>query len=48
MIIGLTGAICSGKEQFAQYLKKKYGFEIVNLMIIFKLVLKAKKIRLNE
>ena len=36
MIIGITGAICSGKGAFAEYLKEKYGFEIVDLLERFK------------
>ena len=40
MIIGITGAICSGKHTFAQYLVDKYGFEVVNLLDLFKHELK--------
>jgi dephospho-CoA kinase len=32
MIIGITGAICSGKRAFAAYLSEKYDFEIVDLL----------------
>ena len=36
MIIGITGAICAGKREFALFLQAKYGFEIVDLLEIFK------------
>ena len=35
MIIGITGAICSGKRAFAEYLAAKYGFVLVNLIDLF-------------
>ena len=39
MIIGITGAICAGKQAFAKYLEEKYGFELVNLLELFKIEL---------
>jgi len=36
MIVGITGAVCSGKSTLALYLVKTYGFEAVNVMEIFK------------
>jgi dephospho-CoA kinase len=39
MIIGITGAICAGKRAFAEYLAEKYGFELVNLLELFKIEL---------
>ena len=36
MIVGLVGAICSGKEALALYLKEHYGFECINLLALFK------------
>ena len=36
MIVGLVGAICSGKEALALYLKEQYGFECINLLQLFK------------
>ena len=35
MIIGLTGAICSGKNDFAIYLVNKYGFIDIDLLARF-------------
>lgn len=40
MIIGITGAICAGKRAFAEYLAAKYGFELVNLLDLFRHALK--------
>lgn len=37
MIIGITGAICAGKEAMATYLVQTHGFEAINVMEIFKL-----------
>ena len=37
MIIGITGAICVGKTEFARYLIQTYGFEAINVLEIFKL-----------
>lgn len=37
MIVGITGAICSGKSALALYLVQTHGFEAVNVMEIFKL-----------
>ena len=31
MIVGLMGPICSGKKEFAEYLRDKYNFKIINL-----------------
>ena len=42
MIIGITGAICTGKREFAEYLAKKYGWEFVDLLDLFKRKLKQK------
>ena len=39
MIIGITGAICSGKRAFAEYLVKTYGFEFVDLLELFRIEL---------
>lgn len=36
MIVGLVGNICSGKEEFANYLVKKHNFNKVNLIERFK------------
>lgn len=35
MIIGLTGAICSGKRTFAKYLQVQKGFHRVDLIYLF-------------
>jgi dephospho-CoA kinase len=48
MIIGITGAICSGKQAFAEYLKEKYGFEVVNLLELFRELLKERKIKVSK
>ena len=48
MIIGITGAICAGKSAFAQFLADKYGFEVVNLLELFKLLIKEQKVKLNN
>ena len=37
MIVGITGAICSGKYSMAFYLTQTHGFEAINVMEIFKL-----------
>ena len=37
MIVGITGAICSGKSAFAHYLAQTHGFEAINVMEMFKL-----------
>lgn len=37
MIVGITGAICSGKETLTTYLVQTHGFEAINVMEIFKL-----------
>jgi dephospho-CoA kinase len=39
MIIGITGAICSGKRAFAEYLVQTYGFEFVDLLELFRIEL---------
>ena len=44
MIVGITGAICSGKSIFTLYLTQTHGFEAINVMEIFKLRL-IKKLR---
>jgi dephospho-CoA kinase len=36
MIVGLVGSICSGKQELALYIAELYGFEVVNLMALFK------------
>ena len=48
MIIGISGAVCSGKQEFAKYLASKYGFKIVNLLVIFKEILREKKIKIPK
>lgn len=48
MIIGLTGAICAGKNEFAQYLVKKYGFKSINLLKYFKEELKKRCIKVPK
>lgn len=35
MIIGLTGSVCSGKRSLARYLRKVYGFKVINLLKLF-------------
>lgn len=42
MIIGITGAICSGKKSFADYLVEMYGFDKVDLLELFKMKLKER------
>lgn len=42
MIVGIIGAICAGKETLVQYMVQTYGFEAVNLLVIFKNRLKIK------
>ncbi len=36
MIIGITGAICAGKRAFAEFLAKKYDWELVDILELFK------------
>jgi dephospho-CoA kinase len=36
MIIGITGAICSGKRTFAEFLAKKYGFDLIDMLELFR------------
>ena len=36
MIIGITGAICAGKRAFAEYLAKKYGFDLIDMLDLFR------------
>ena len=48
MIIGLTGAICAGKSEFAKYLLQTYGFEAVNLIELFKLHLQEMQAKEKE
>ena len=48
MIIGLTGAICSGKHEFAIYLENKYQFKAINLIKYFKAELKRRGIRIPK
>ena len=36
MIVGLTGAICSGKDSMADYLVKNHNFQKVNIMDLFR------------
>ena len=43
MIVGITGAICSGKYEMAVYLMQRHGFEAINVMEIFK-----HRLRLNR
>ena len=43
MIVGITGAICSGKYAFAIYLAQTHGFEAINVMEIFKMRLKKQR-----
>jgi dCMP deaminase len=37
MFIGILGPVCAGKATFAKYLKKYYGFKIVDLVQLFDL-----------
>lgn len=48
MIIGITGAICAGKRELALYLAKKYGFELVDLLTLFKRKLKDQGTKLGK
>ncbi len=48
MIIGITGAICAGKRAFAEYLAEKYGFELVNLLELFKVELEKQGLQIEE
>lgn len=48
MIVGLTGAICAGKKEFAEYLVKKYGFKQLNLINYFKKELKKRGIKVRS
>lgn len=48
MIIGLTGAICAGKREFALYLQNKYGFKVVDLLDLFKKELKKRGIKITK
>ena len=43
MIVGITGAICSGKHAFAQYLVQTHGFEAISVMEIFKIRLRKQR-----
>jgi len=40
MIVGITGAICAGKQTLVKFLLETYGFEGVNIETIFKARLK--------
>ena len=44
MIIGITGAICAGKRTFAEYLAKIYGFDLIDMLELFRLELKKQGI----
>jgi adenylate kinase family enzyme len=48
MIIGITGAICAGKRAFAEYLAAKYGFELVNLLDLFRGALKKQGYEIEQ
>ena len=43
MIVGITGAICSGKAALALYLVQTHGFEAINIQEIFKLRLSKRR-----
>lgn len=43
MIVGITGAICSGKSVIARYLATRHGFEVINVLTIFKEALSIKR-----
>ncbi len=36
MIVGITGALCAGKQTLVKFLVQTYNFEAVNLLEIFK------------
>jgi len=36
MIIGITGAICSGKRSFAEYLATIYNFTLIDMLELFR------------
>jgi dephospho-CoA kinase len=45
MIIGITGSLCSGKSELANYLCQTYDFEAVNLLDVFKKRLSLKEVK---
>ncbi len=48
MIIGLTGACCSGKDTIAEYISKKYGYKHYSLSDILREIMKEKGIELTR
>ena len=36
MIVGLVGAICSGKRTMAEYLREYHGFTVINILDEFR------------
>lgn len=48
MIIGLTGACCSGKDTVAEYISKKYGYKHYSLSDILRGIMKEKGIELTR
>jgi dephospho-CoA kinase len=48
MIIGLTGACCSGKDTIAEYISKKHGYKHYSLSDILREIMKEKGIKLTR
>ncbi len=48
MIIGLTGACCSGKDTIAEYISKKHGYKHYSLSDILREIMKEKGIELTR
>ncbi|OEG69112.1 hypothetical protein ATZ36_11450 [Candidatus Endomicrobiellum trichonymphae] len=48
MIIGLTGACCSGKDTVAEYISKKHGYKHYSLSDILRKIMKEKGIELTR
>ncbi len=46
MIIGITGAICSGKHEFAKYLARIYGFDLIDMLDLFRKELKKQGLKI--
>ncbi len=48
MIVGLTGACCSGKDTIAEYISKKHGYKHYSLSDILREIMKEKGINLTR
>jgi dephospho-CoA kinase len=48
MIIGITGAICAGKRAFAEYLAKKYSFDLIDMLDLFRKELRKQGLTIEK